>query len=251
VHDLALNRKLAGRRLPEGSAVVSAINAGEEYQVTDLDPALASRFNIYELSPEVDEWIAWAKKNGVDRRIVAFIEQSSVHLEQSGESGDPLDKTPDRRAWVRVSQLITGRPTITPTLLKAVAGIVGAPAAAAFSKFLGDKQRINPEDVLLRLDDKLAAVIKTTSVQDLVYLNRQVLQYIEDQEDKPNAAKRKKIAAGAERYLELLKSGKQTEIVADFINQTERDDFRKASTLLISTPSIMRLMEDFMQKVKL
>src|SRR6202044_3999210 len=80
VHDLALNRTLAGRRLPEGSAVVSAINAGEEYQVTDLDPALASRFNIYELAPEVDEWIAWARQSGVDRRVVAFIAHSSVHL---------------------------------------------------------------------------------------------------------------------------------------------------------------------------
>src|SRR5262245_24450137 len=42
VHDLALNRTLAGRRLPEGSFVLSAVNAGEEYQVNDLDPALAS-----------------------------------------------------------------------------------------------------------------------------------------------------------------------------------------------------------------
>ena len=73
VHDLALNRTLAGRRLPEGSVVISAINAGEEYQVTDLDPALASRFNVYEFTPEVDEWIAWARKHGVDRRVIAFI----------------------------------------------------------------------------------------------------------------------------------------------------------------------------------
>jgi MoxR-like ATPase len=251
VHDLALNRRLAGRRLPEGSAVVSAINAGEEYQVTDLDPALASRFNVYELSPEVEEWIAWAKKSGVDRRIVAFIEQSSVHLEQSGDPGDPLDKTPDRRAWVRVSQIVHERTSLSPTLLKAVAGIVGAPAAAAFGKFLGDKQRLRPEDVLLHLDDKLSATLRATSIQDLVYLNRQILQFIEDQEDKPSAPRRKKIAAGAERYLELLRSGKQTEVVADFINQTERDDFRKASALLLATPAIMRLMTDYIEKVKL
>ena len=43
VMDLVLNRKLAGRPLPEGSRIISACNDGEEYQLTDLDPALVSR----------------------------------------------------------------------------------------------------------------------------------------------------------------------------------------------------------------
>ena len=47
IMDLALNRKLAGRSLPEGSRIISAINEGDEYQLTLLDPALVSRFNIY------------------------------------------------------------------------------------------------------------------------------------------------------------------------------------------------------------
>ncbi len=47
VMDLVLNRKLAGRMLPEGSRIISACNDGDEYQLTDLDPALVSRFNIY------------------------------------------------------------------------------------------------------------------------------------------------------------------------------------------------------------
>ena len=51
VMDLVLNRKLAGRQLPEGSRIISAVNAGEQYQVGELDPALVSRFNIYTLRP--------------------------------------------------------------------------------------------------------------------------------------------------------------------------------------------------------
>jgi MoxR-like ATPase len=47
VHELALNKTLAGKRLPGGSVVVSAVNEGEDYQLTDLDPALVSRFNLY------------------------------------------------------------------------------------------------------------------------------------------------------------------------------------------------------------
>ncbi|MDO5774645.1 MAG: AAA family ATPase [Spirochaetales bacterium] len=46
VMDLTLNRKLAGKSLPNGSRIISAVNGGGEYQLTDLDPALISRFNI-------------------------------------------------------------------------------------------------------------------------------------------------------------------------------------------------------------
>jgi hypothetical protein len=251
VHDLALNRALAGRRLPEGSVVISAINAGEEYQVSDLDPALASRFNVYELSPDVDEWLSWARKHGVDRRVIDFIEQGSVHLEHTGEPGDPLDKAPDRRAWTRVSAVVGPHAALTPTLVKALAGIVGAPAALAFSKFLGDQSRLGPEEVLLQLNDKLALTLRESSIQDLVHLNRQILQYLEDQESKLTPARRKKVVAGVERYLDHLRSGRQTEIVADFINQTEREDFRRASALLLTSPAIMKTFTDAIEKVRL
>ena len=51
IMDLALNRKLAGRQLPEGSRIISAVNDGEDYQVVELDPALLSRFNVYRFCP--------------------------------------------------------------------------------------------------------------------------------------------------------------------------------------------------------
>lgn len=250
VHDLALNRTLAGRRLPEGSVVVSAINAGEEYQVSDLDPALASRFNIYDFVPEVDEWLAWARRNKLDRRVVDFIEHAGSHLESAAAAADPLDKAPDRRAWVRVSGLIQGKDTLSQILVKAIAGLVGAQAAVAFHKFVSDRTRIKPEDVL-RMDDKAKAALRAMSLQDLAGMNRQILQYIEDQTDKLTPARQKKIVGGVEHYLEHLRAGGQTEIVADFINLTERDDLHKASALLLGSTSIMSILTSYIEKVKL
>ena len=66
VMDLVLNRKLAGRALPEGSRIISACNDGDEYQLTDLDPALVSRFNIYTFRPSVEEWLLWAERERLD-----------------------------------------------------------------------------------------------------------------------------------------------------------------------------------------
>lgn len=254
VHDLALNRTLAGRRLPEGSVVIAAINAGEEYQVTDLDPALASRFNIYEFQPEVEEWTVWARRAGLDGRVVAFIEQHNAFLDGGGQAGgDPLDKSPDRRAWTRVAQLLSGHEGITPLLNKAVAGIVGAQAALAFARFLTSQAGIKPEDVLLHFDDRVKAELLAQPLQGLSHLNRQILYYIEERvaRDKMAPAQKKKIGAGVERYIDLLRQERRTEAVADFINQTEKAEFKRASGLLLASPRLMEVLTDYIDKVKL
>ena len=73
VMDLVLNRKIAGKSLPEGSIIVSAINSGDEYTLTDLDPALISRFNVYKFEPSVRDWLTWAMRNGVNDYVIDFI----------------------------------------------------------------------------------------------------------------------------------------------------------------------------------
>ena len=81
IMDLTLNRKLAGKVLPEGSRIISAVNNGSEYQLTDLDPALVSRFNIYEFAPSVADWLCWAEKAGTDSRIIEFIRANPEFLD--------------------------------------------------------------------------------------------------------------------------------------------------------------------------
>ena len=81
VMDLTLNRKLAGKVLPEGSRVIAAVNDGDEYQLTDLDPALVSRFNIYEFRPTVEEWLNWAVGAGLDDRVINFIQDNPTWLD--------------------------------------------------------------------------------------------------------------------------------------------------------------------------
>ena len=86
VMDLVLNRKLAGRPLPDGSRIISACNDGDEYQLTDLDPALVSRFNIYTFRPSAEEWLLWAEREGLDERVIRFI---SANPELLGERPRP------------------------------------------------------------------------------------------------------------------------------------------------------------------
>ena len=142
VHELALNKTLAGKKLPEGSRVISAVNAGDEYQLTDLDPALVSRFNLYEFAPTVEDWLVWASEHAVDQRVIAFIQQNGHFLDGDEKTDEHLlaqaglVKTPDRRAWVRVSRLIEPLRELGELHIRIIAGMVGTSAAMAFHRSL-------------------------------------------------------------------------------------------------------------------
>ena len=135
IMDLALNKKLAGKSLPPGSRIISAVNNGDEYELTDLDPALISRFNIYEFCPEVKEWTSWAEKNNIDARIIRYIKSNPKMLDSTNGTTndyDNLKKSPDRRGWEKVSNIIKSEQNLKEIHFTIISGIVGADAAADF-----------------------------------------------------------------------------------------------------------------------
>lgn len=161
VMDLTLNRSLAGHVLPKGSRIIAAINEGEEYQLTTLDPALVSRFNIYEFRPTVQEWLLWAAEHEVDQRVINFIQADPTFLdglpEQKMGEDTGLERYPDRRAWIRVSECLTevtpsGAKRQVETLseddLDLIAGIIGASAASRFYAFVQGSQMLSGSDIL-------------------------------------------------------------------------------------------------------
>jgi MoxR-like ATPase len=149
VMDLVLNRKLAGRLLPEGSRIISACNDGDEYQLTDLDPALVSRFNIYTFRPSVEEWLLWATRKGLDERVVNFIQANPELLDRSGDTKEEqgLEKNPDRRAWEKVARVMENISDPKQVHQKIVAGIVGVQAAAKLFLSL-QKGLLTPQELL-------------------------------------------------------------------------------------------------------
>lgn len=182
IMDLALNRKLAGRQLPEGSRIISAVNDGEDYQVVELDPALLSRFNVYRFCPSVTEWIAWARLNDLDSRVIDFIFDSEGWLDGDptlrGHSYRGFERTPDRRAWERVSAIIKDKQVLDKTDQKLISGIVGENGASAFFASLKDNVSLTPEDVLLHLK-KVMPMIEESPVHVLSQLSSGILEYLD------------------------------------------------------------------------
>ena len=210
IMDLALNRTLAGRSLPEGSRIISAVNAGDQYQLTDLDPALVSRFNIVNFRPTVQEWLLWAGKAGVDPRVMDFIQENGLWLDKDPEAKEDadtgLDKTPDRRGWKRVSDIISDRQDLGGSVAKAISAIVGAKAASAFLSNVAANKIVSGREVLLNFE-KVKETLAGYELHQLSVVNDGIYRFLEVEkvQDKDMARVRKNVDA----YFEFLSRNKK------------------------------------------
>lgn len=266
VMELALNKTLAGKRLPEGSVIISAVNEGDEYQLTDLDPALVSRFNLYEFAPTVEDWLLWAERQNVDDRITSFILKQPQYLDGPG-SGQPgvngstqkseyehdatlsgLIKTPDRRGWARVSKLIEPIERIDAMHIKLVAGIVGSAAATAFRRSLATPLPVSPGDVLLDLS-KHRKTLNKMKLGELLLLNEQLLIWINSGKC-PND-KEDKARSGLHSYLTLLRKRKLDEAVAHLVSMLDKPKYEAVMGFVSESIELTELMTSYMEGIRI
>ena len=252
VMDLTLNRKLAGKPLPEGSRVISAVNDGDEYQLTDLDPALVSRFNIYEFKPSVEEWLNWAVANKLDERVINFIQGNPTWLdgdseEQMKHEYRGLEKSADRRAWKKVSDIMLKIDSIKDIHKRIIAGIVGPGAAAAFIRSALQSNAITGKDLLMKYDKTMKAVEKY-QLHEFAMLNESVFRFLEN----VKLDKREKELAGKNlrQYIDWLRTNKKKEALANFTSIFEKGTYSEAIVFMVVNASdVYDILNNFVEKL--
>ena len=251
IMDLALNRKLAGRSLPKGSRIISAVNNGEEYQLTDLDPARVSRFNIYEFMPSVQDWLLWANKNGVDERITSYIAANPKALDNQMaiEDMENLEKTPDRRAWVRVSEIISGKDVLTQAHKSIIAGIVGGVAANRFMEFLDQNHLLTAKELLLGNYEINRLKLETYKTPQFATINDAVFVFLES--DKYGDNEKGIMANNLAAYFNFLEEKKLREAMAHFANMFSGTMYPNALVFIIGEcPDLYTRMTRFVAEIK-
>ena len=150
-------------RLHPETRIFAAINAGNEYDVNDMDPALLRRFWTVDLEPTVEDWMEWAKEEGIDPVLIDFIRQNPAHLRVDPSQVEQGTVCPNPASWHRVNQSlchmgmapkdVAGKPR--PAGLYAVClGMVGVEASISFCDFVENYESvISAEDILDRWED--------------------------------------------------------------------------------------------------
>ena len=234
IMDLTLNRKLAGKSLPEGSRIISAVNKGNEYQLTDLDPALVSRFNIYEFEPSLEDWIDWASASGIDQRIISFISQNPEYLDSSEDEGlaENLERSPDRRSWERVSQIIKNFPELTDLQKPLISGIIGNKATALFFRFVIENKIPSAQGILTGSFEEVKPNLEKLDLTNLSRLNEGLLKYLES--SLYSESDKKLVFTNLENYFDFLKTSGHKELQAHFISLLKADKYPDTLYILSS-----------------
>ncbi|MBS9766075.1 MAG: AAA family ATPase [Flavobacteriaceae bacterium] len=246
VMDLTLNRTLAGKKLPQGSRIISAVNDGEEYQLTDLDPALVSRFNIYNFVPTVAEWLLWATRKGINRLVIKFIEENPMCLDAvTIEEG--LEKSPDRRAWEKVSDILKEELQLDKLQMKKLfAGIIGVEIASKFvESFAGTK--LISADELMRNFKKYLPQLKKYDITEIAIINESIFRFLESKNYQNS--EEEIVKANLVGFVNWLSKLKSKEYMAHFISIFEHSVYPQANLFIISETSdlykkIMQFIQD-------
>ena len=232
IMDLALNRTLAGRKLPDGSRIISAVNAGDQYQLTDLDPALVSRFNVVTFRPTAQEWLLCAEKVGVDARVRDFIRENPMWLDKNPDAKEGadtgLDKTPDRRGWKRVSDILKTAGDISPIVTKAIAAIVGPKAASALAGSVSARKILSGREVLQNFEKHLPT-LKGYELHQLSVVNDGIFRHLEVENLSGQA--RENAKKNIDAYFTFLSKEKK-EAAAHFANLYVQGTYPKAVSFM-------------------
>lgn len=236
VMDLTLNRKLAGKSLPAGSRIISAVNGGSEYQLTDLDPALVSRFNIYEFAPSVEDWILWAKEEGLDSRIISFIDENPDFLDGDETlTEDNLERTPDRRSWERASKIIEKFEELNELHQPLLSGIVGNRASAAFFDFINSHKLPSVGKILEGNFEENQSLLSDLSFTDLIQLNEAVFRWLE----KSSESAGKSAAENLTAYYDWFSADNKKELQAHFASLISAERYPAALNFILEKAPVL------------
>lgn len=192
---IVLDHELNGHKLHPLTRVYAAINAGAVYNVNEVDPALLDRFWTIDLKPDLNDWLAWARRPACtqdpeQRRIkdlfgglnclpliVDFIVDSgNDRWLDPPVNSDPGSVQVSRRSWERLGDALAFAGVVdqpNDELFYAICvGYVGAEAAIKFTEFAkANELRFTGDDLVNgypRFRDRIMAKGSTDVLNDAI-----------------------------------------------------------------------------------
>jgi hypothetical protein len=163
-YQLILDRRLGEYQVPQGWAIFAAGNRQGDRGVTYSMPApLANRFSHFEVETNLDDWVAWAYRNQIDERVIAFLRFRPELLFDFDPAHNPV-AFPSPRSWEfahRALQKFIDHPQLLQGALQAC---VGPAAGIELNAFVNSLDKMPDLDAILRGEE-----VPTPTEIDLQY----------------------------------------------------------------------------------
>ncbi|MDI3516521.1 MAG: hypothetical protein PWP09_587 [Thermotogota bacterium] len=206
IMQLLIDKRIHNHILPEGTWVMAAANPpDEDYDQVELitDPAFMSRFFHLEITPDAEEWIVWAEKNGVPETIRSFIDDYPEFLIRDTVVSMRLQIRPSPRSWYKLGRVLSrmSEGDIKRYGYVLAAGIVGAEAARVFLDHLeGVVELPSPEEVFFEMNESMEKRFRKASTAELTSLIVRLNDYLERMDND----KAKKLVDSAPKVAESI-----------------------------------------------
>ena len=148
-YQLILDRRLGEYHVPEGWAIFAAGNRQGDRGVSHVMPTpLANRFTHYEIEVDLEDWVSWALREGINEHVIGFLRFRPELLFEFEQSENPI-AFPSPRTWEfahRALQKFAGQPELLSASLVAC---VGEAAGIEFMAYLEHLERLPDIDAIL------------------------------------------------------------------------------------------------------
>lgn len=194
---IADSKIFLGNKLHEGTRVYVAANIGPLYQADDFDVAEFSRYSVFAMAYNSEEWLKWARRpnSGVHSLVVDFISQNNNALYVDDKKFALNSKFPDPRAWTKVGRRLsemekegTLKEFVEDSSMLAffTSGLIGPDEGMRFSQYCKENAIFfGVEDILQRWDQVSTKIptkksLETKRKQIILELATKVISSIED-----------------------------------------------------------------------
>jgi hypothetical protein len=178
-YQLILDRKLGEYEVPAGWAIFAAGNRQGDRGVTYTMPApLANRLSHFEVETNLDDWVMWAYRNGIDERVIAFLRFRPELLFDFDPAHNPV-AFPSPRSWEfahRSLQKFGDHPALLQGTMQACVGPAAGIELHAFvnsldkmpdlDSIIEGKETSTPDEIDLQYAVAAALVGRAIKAQD-------------------------------------------------------------------------------------
>lgn len=133
-YQITLDRKVGEHELPENCYIICAGNRMQDKSVAYKMPkALANRLTHFDIYAELEDWKAWAMKEGIDSRIIGYLNFAPSKLYQFDPASDD-NAFPTPRTWEMVNNYLKIFGSLE-NAFNCIAGCIGIGVAGEFKRY--------------------------------------------------------------------------------------------------------------------
>jgi len=148
-YQLILDRCLGEYLVPEGWVIFAAGNRQGDRGVTYSMPTpLANRFTHFNFDVNLDDWVTWAHRQGIDGRVIAFLRFRPELLFDFDPALDPV-AFPTPRSWEFAHHALQKFDLNSPILANALQACVGDAAGVELYAFIENLDNLPDVEAIL------------------------------------------------------------------------------------------------------